>query len=624
MSKDDKFNRLCQKTSDVLEILKDKECKLTDDTYLDHMASGIKYELCLQEPHKGIEFWNKSNCSTFVQSFKGQAAGCQNFILKVLNEVCMLDVQIKNEALQVILDLIKGIVISQEAPTEAFLDLLTLLCTVPNAKNLDSEKVDNLKLFCSEEYNVWETMLKPLILMPSNNLPTSHFWKTAFSKLVKNFITSHLITNIEYEKSLANEFFPVLIVTPLGYKIFGEILDFFLESSWQVEDRSFDDTWLRTILNNEYFANAMNYQIQVKVLTILKEYEQAQSVLETQFFLLDPLKGNQSTQLWFKCAKQLIETLERKSILPNESFINCMFKCLSLEKSSNDSSNVMRILVIQGLSTIQLGSNLERKFVDQVFQILESIYAKYLSTRNFADLTISINIRLLSSSIVAVSSTNRKEIRFEFNLKRLNILSGLSTHPDLAVHLQCQILECIRNSIKHLDCNSNDFCPTFGIYDIMLQLWGHSLSGSDWRLKDLLISILCEAFRIPGLPLTWKGQISEPTIEFPSICFSAFVHRSLEHSSSFVRASSIELISCVLRYLNRPIKSECMVNLLENMSNYHDQQLKATTIRLFSTDTEAVVRRAIIRENLIVLLNDQCDLKAAYTGKFKLIAYKIK
>ena len=87
MSHEDSFDRLCTKTSDVVKILKHNECNLSDDTYLDHLITGIKDELQHHETQtKRLAFWDKSSCSNFVRTFGDQSNESQDFVLKLLKK----------------------------------------------------------------------------------------------------------------------------------------------------------------------------------------------------------------------------------------------------------------------------------------------------------------------------------------------------------------------------------------------------------------------------------------------------------------------------------------------------------------------------------------------------------
>ena len=97
MSEEGTFNRLCSKISEVINILRESECKLPDDTYLDHMVAGISGELLeYQDPDRRLEFWNSSGCSIFVQSFAAEKEGCQQFILLLLNFYLYYDLKHSN------------------------------------------------------------------------------------------------------------------------------------------------------------------------------------------------------------------------------------------------------------------------------------------------------------------------------------------------------------------------------------------------------------------------------------------------------------------------------------------------------------------------------------------------
>ena len=81
------IDNLCQKTHAVFKILEETDCNLSDDTYLDHMVTGIKNEMRQYDnSNECLEFYRKSQCSRFVNAFNSASTGCQNFILKLLVE----------------------------------------------------------------------------------------------------------------------------------------------------------------------------------------------------------------------------------------------------------------------------------------------------------------------------------------------------------------------------------------------------------------------------------------------------------------------------------------------------------------------------------------------------------
>ena len=103
------IDNLCQKAQEVFKILEESDCNSSDDTYLDHMIAGIKNEMTQYDnSNECLEFYRKSQCSRFVKSFKTANTGCQNFILKLLEEICMIHPDIQKEALQVALYVIEN------------------------------------------------------------------------------------------------------------------------------------------------------------------------------------------------------------------------------------------------------------------------------------------------------------------------------------------------------------------------------------------------------------------------------------------------------------------------------------------------------------------------------------
>ena len=119
---------LCQKAQEVFKILEETDCNLSDDTYLDHMIAGIKNEMAqYDDSNECLEFYRNSQCSRFVKSFKSASTGCQNFILRLLEEICMIHPDIQKEALQVVLYGIENFDTNKYVPSQAFLYLLSKL-----------------------------------------------------------------------------------------------------------------------------------------------------------------------------------------------------------------------------------------------------------------------------------------------------------------------------------------------------------------------------------------------------------------------------------------------------------------------------------------------------------------
>ena len=125
MLHEDTFDQLCIKTSEVIQILRDNDCNLSDDTYLDHLIIGIKDELLQHEAQsKRIDFWNRSNCSSFVESFESQNNESQIFILKLLKVVWNIHCDIQNQTIQIVCSVLKSFQETRNLPTQSFLDML--------------------------------------------------------------------------------------------------------------------------------------------------------------------------------------------------------------------------------------------------------------------------------------------------------------------------------------------------------------------------------------------------------------------------------------------------------------------------------------------------------------------
>ena len=189
MSDEEISNPLCSKIREVIRILRDSECSLPDDTYLDHMVAGISGELLkYQNSSTRWDFWISSNCSNFVQSFAEEKEGCQQFILRLLNQVCLTHWDINNQCLKIIIEVIEVFQLTRIIPNQTYLDLVLEACV--NANEVTDTKTVGLFIwYPRSELPIWEMLITPIILMPSSHIPKSHFWQTSFIKLTSKMVT---------------------------------------------------------------------------------------------------------------------------------------------------------------------------------------------------------------------------------------------------------------------------------------------------------------------------------------------------------------------------------------------------------------------------------------------------
>ena len=595
MSEERIFNRLSPKIREVLKILRETDCSLPDDTYLDHMVSGISSELLqYQDPDKRLEFWNSSSCSNFVQSFAVEKEGCQQFILRLLHQVCLTHHDINKQCREIIMEVLERFQRARIIPNQTYLDLLIEACAI-TTKATNNDIISNFNWFPRSEMNIWEMLLKPIIIMPSSDLPKSHFWKISFIKLTSKFVTSCLMHNVENGSFLTNSLYPDLALTALGIEVFNEILDTFLVDEGPSDMANFN-VLLQKYVQDDSAVEIFGFPCQIKALVILQEHKHAQFLLEKQ--VLDgKIEGISSIQLWYKSLKPLLESCKMQPLIPEKSLLGCMFQDMKIDRDSPKLCYEM-IVSVQGISAIKLSKQLRNIFEQHIFEILEAIVA-YNMTRNI-DISSTTNIQLITSLITAL---NVKDQKTSLTLQRLKVLSTLSKNLELSVHLQSQILECIQNLIKHIAGQTSDF----SIQNIMLELWNHSLSGSDWRIKDLLSSILSSAFKNSYIQLMVSKAGDE---EFPWRCLFDFIQTSSKDNNSFVRSSSIELISSMCQRINRS-KTEKSDILRENF-----EQLYGITIHMLRFDTEAIVRRAILRESILSQLKYWLEPEALFAGEF--------
>ena len=594
------FHHLCQNTRDAIKILRSTDCNLSDDTYLDHMAEGIKRELLEHHDlNRRLEFWNSSDCSDFVLSYKNENIGCQSFILKLMRLVCFTHSDIQEQSLQIVVDVLVEFRGRKTIPNEAFLDLLIQLSTCLSRTPAE-EEIKLLNTFVTTDLNLWNNFLKPILSTPLNDLPISHFWKMSFIKLTSQFLVSQLMYNSEHGGCFINEFYPEFVVTQIGRNIFGEILDLFLHMDRQLDISSYEKL-LQTFVNDQNAVNLLGIQNQIKALVFLKNHQKAQSLLEKCF----QLNGNEEkhiTQSWYKSVKPFLESRELQEMIPDESLLNCLFINLKVRAYSGAPANTT-ILAVQGISNIKLGIKLRVKFENHVFEILKSFVGQGI---NSLELGATENVRLISSIISAINKKEEKHSNLTFD--RLKVLSTLSKSSELSIHLKSQILECLKSFIRSAVSQKSGLVHEFSIEEIVLELWSHSLSSNDWRTKDLLLSILAIAFRNPTFSLTLKNNDDSV---FPWRCLLNFIEVSLENINSFVRASTIELISSIFQFINGHPESKNMKIMVEEPL----KQLSTSITQIYRLDTEAVVRRAILKEKALVYLYNKGNIESVYIGK---------
>ena len=126
----------------------------------------------------------------------------------------------------------------------------------------------------------------------------------------------------------------------------------------------------------------------------------------------------------------------------------------------------------------------------------------------------------------------------------------------------------------------------------MQQLWNHSLSNSNWTVKDLLLTILATTFYHSK---TWPLSVEMGHENgFPVKSLTDFITSSLTNKNSFVRASSLQLIASVFRRYSTGNEEAGLNELIGSL-----KVSKNMAVHIFLTDTEAVVRRAILKHKLL-------------------------
>ena len=600
MSNENVFNQLCSKTSEVITILKHNECNLSDDTYLDHLITGIKDELLQHEsPSKRIEFWKSSNCANFAQTFGDQSDVTQNFLLKLLNEVWTTHCDIQRQCLEVICDCLKSFQKDRIPPNQNFLDVVKDLVFHKRPEKL---LLPNLNLLMSNETNLWDVFLKPIFLSLGNDLPQSHFWKESLVLLAKEFIISCILQNEESRIFAIKFLYPDLAFTQMGIRVFSEILDFFLSYDGQLPDMTSFHCMLRAFVENESSVKILRINNKIKALVILQDFQEACRCLLQKKFLLKESKS--SIQLWYRSVKPLLESEKMKATILDDDIIDCVFKNLKIINDQLDSSSDV-LVTIQCLSNIKMSSRVQILFHNKILKILSLIKAQTFDES--IDLNSATNIQLIQSLINTL--TLKAETALNMDQDTLKILSELSKNSYLSTHLKSQVLYCIRSMVECME-NQPNKSTDVSIHVLMLELWQHSLFGCDWRTKELLISILSTAFNNNNIKLT--NDIREENIEFPWTCLINFVNQCLEDDHSFIRSSCVTLLSSIYQYIGEYKDLEWTNNVQESLKG-----LFPRVVHLFHYDTEAIVRRTILRDGVLSYLYKNSEIGSTLLGKFQ-------
>ena len=600
MSHENVFNQLCSKTSEVITILKHNECNLSDDTYLDHLITGVKDELLQHEsPSKRIEFWKSSNCSNFVQTFGDQLCETQNFLLKLLKEVWTTHCDIQRQCLEVICDCLKSFGKDHIPPNQNFFDIVKDLVFHKRPEKL---LLPNLNLFMSNGTNLWDVFLKPIFLSLGNDLPQSHFWKESLVLLAKEFIISCILQNEESRVFSIKFLYPDLTFTQMGIRVFSETLDFFLNHDGQLPDMTSFHCMLRAFVEDESSVKILRTNNKIKALVILKDFQEACRCLLQKQFLLKESKS--SIQLWYKSVKPLLESEKMKATILDDDIIDCVFNNLKIINNQLDSSSDA-LFTIQCLSNIKMSSRVQILFHNEIFKILNLI--KTQTFDESIDLNSATNTQLIQSLINAL--TVREETIPNMDQDRLKVLSELSKNSYLSIHLKSQILYCIRSMVKCMKCHPNK-STDISIHVLMLELWQHSLFGCDWRTKELLISILTTAFNNNNIKLA--NEVREENIEFPWTCLINFVTQCLDDDHSFIRSSCVTLLSSIYQYIGVYKDMKWTNNVQESLKG-----LFPRVVHLFHNDTEAIVRRTILKDGVFSYLYKNSEVGSSLLGKFQ-------
>lgn len=600
MSDEDSFDRLCTKTSDVVKILKHNECNLSDDTYLDHLITGIKDELQHHETQtKRLAFWDKSSCSNFVQTFGDQSNESQDFVLKLLKEVWKLHGDIHDQTLEIVSTMMKTSVNDRVHASHNFLELVRDLVFHKNAGELLRK---NLSFFTSADTGLWDVILKPILFSLPNDLPQSHFWKEALVALAKEFVISCILHNEETRMHAIKFLYPDLASAAKGMRIFGEVLDYFLLNDAHLPEMETFHSMLEAFAQNECSVRISILGNKIKALVILHKYQEAQKcLLENQFLLLE---NKNSIRMWYKMAKSLVESQDKSAAVLDESLTKCIFKCLDIVDNNIDYSHNSHLPTrIQCLTNIKMNNELQTMFHDHVIEILKLIDTQ--SSNGNIDLTTTENNQLVQSSLTALRIDDATPLCMDH--QKLKLFAKLSKNSYLNTHFQFQALDCIRSMVKYEPKQPNNSTDV-SIQEVMLELWQHSLSGSDWKNKDMLLSILSTAFKNNSMKI---ANTENDDAEFPWTCLITFIHKCLDDNNSFIRSSSIGLISAIYEHIGKYKGTEWKGKVEQSLRNFYP-----TVVQLSRYDTEAIVRRSILREGVMLKLNRNVDLEAKLLGKF--------
>ena len=340
----------------------------------------------------------------------------------------------------------------------------------------------------------------------------------------------------------------------------------------------------------------------IKALVILQDFQEAGQCLLQKKFLLKESKC--SIQLWYRSVKPLLESEKMKAAILVDDIVDCAFNNLKIINNQLDSSSNV-LVTTQCLSNIKMSCRVQILFHNEIFKILNLIKTQMFDES--IDLNSATNTQLIQSLINALTFT--AETTLNMDQDRLKILSDLSKSSYLSTHLKSQVLYCIRSMVKYVESQANKSTDV-SIHKLMLELWQHSLIGCDWRTKELLISILSTGFNNNNLKLT--NEVREENMEFPWTCLINFVTQCLDDDHSFIRSSCVTLLSSIYQYIGKYKEMKWTNNILESLKG-----LFPSVVHLFRNDTEAIVRRTILRDGVLSYLYKDSEIGSSLLGKFQ-------
>jgi len=170
---------------------------------------------------------------------------------------------------------------------------------------------------------------------------------------------------------------------------------------------------------------------------------------------------------------------------------------------------------------------------------------------------------LLTDALTAATSTLAHLPDPKLRPATFQLLAKTSTAPTLPLEIKVSCLEVIKK---------RRFVAGVTLKSVLTELWSHGVTGVNWKVKDLFVSIVCDVLESAKA----KAEPSQTPL------LMKLMKSGLEDSSSFVRSSSVRLLGIMLE-TGKAIEDE------------EEWDFQAALADIVANDTEAIVRRAAFK-----------------------------